>query len=144
MILFLAVALAAAAQPDPVAAARPAIDKANDEWLPALKAGDADTLVAAYDEKGVFILPDGREIAGKAAIRQMYADGAGPGRKVLGGALHSDGAAAAGPDRVYEWGHADVQVAGPDGTARTQGGAYLTVWQREPDGAWRIVRNLVF
>src|SRR4051812_21872058 len=118
-----AAALAAAGPGDPVAAARPAIDKANDEWLPALKAGDSDTLVAAYDEKGVFILPDGREIAGKAAIREMYAQGARSGRKVLGGALHSDGTAAAGPDRVYEWGHADVTVAAPDGTPRQQGGA---------------------
>jgi ketosteroid isomerase-like protein len=28
------------------------------------------------------------------------------------------------------------------GAPARSGGAYLTVWQREPDGHWRIVRNL--
>ena len=144
MSLFLAAALLTAAQADPVAAARPSIDKANADWLPALQAGDADRLVAPYDEKGVFILSDGREIAGKAAIREMYAAGAHSGRKVIGGALRSDGLAAAAPDRVYEWGHADVTVTGKNGIERSQKGAYLTVWQLQPDGAWRIIRNLVF
>src|SRR3569623_486631 len=134
MSLFIAAALLLAGQPDPVAAARPSIDKANAEWLPALQAGDADRLVAPYDEKGVFILSDGREIAGKAAIRKMYADAARAGRKVIGGALRSVGLAAAAPDRVYEWGHADITVAGKDGIERSQKGAYLTVWQLEPDG----------
>ena len=28
--------------------------------------------------------------------------------------------------------------------AQRSGGGYLTVWQRETDGHWRIVRNLAF
>lgn len=48
--------------------------------------------------------------------------------------------------QIAEWGQAWLELA-PEvkGEAPTRsGGTYLTVWQRETDGHWRIVRNLAF
>ena len=43
---------------------------------------------------------------------------------------------------AYESGDADVTVL-RDGVPVTNGGRYLTVWQAQPDGAWKIIRNIV-
>jgi ketosteroid isomerase-like protein len=41
-------------------------------------------------------------------------------------------------DFVYEWGRSEVTFA--DGQKATH--RYLTVWQRQPAGAWKIFRNM--
>jgi ketosteroid isomerase-like protein len=51
-----------------------------------------------------------------------------------------------GATRIAEWGHGWLELAperdgAPPGRS---GGGYLTVWEREADGHWRIVRNLAF
>lgn len=138
------VLLAAVAVPDPIADARPAIDKANAEWLPALRSGDAETIAAPYEDDGLFVRADGQVVRGRAAIRAMYAAGAAAAARITGGELHTDGTSAAAPDLVYEWGHASVNVRGADGRQQPQSGAYLTVWHKGRDGRWRIKRNLVF
>jgi len=40
---------------------------------------------------------------------------------------------------VYEWGEAKAHF--PNGKSVVD--KYLTVWQRQPDGAWKVFRNLV-
>ena len=89
-IALAAVAVPAAAAPNPLVEAAPFIDRANAEWGKAIIAGDVDTIVAPYADDGVFILPDGNAVEGKAAIRQMYA--ARPKRaQIVEAAATSDG-----------------------------------------------------
>jgi ketosteroid isomerase-like protein len=40
---------------------------------------------------------------------------------------------------VYEWGQAEATF--DDGKMLVE--KYLTVWQRQPDGSWKIFRNMV-
>jgi len=40
---------------------------------------------------------------------------------------------------VYEWGRAEAHF--PDGRKIVD--RYLTAWQEQPDGSWKIFRNLV-
>ena len=128
-----------------LAAARPEIDAANAAWLPGLRRHDAQAIVAAYADSGVFVLPNGDTIRGRDAIARMY-ESRFPlmgtvlsGEVVQGGMKLVDG-------RTYEWGRATLELSGraPRDPPRRGGGDYLTVWQRDAAGHWRIVRNLAF
>lgn len=132
-----------------LASARPDIEAANAAWLPGLRAHDAAAIAAAYADSGLFIAGDGTVTRGRAAVERMYAARFPRLREIRDGAVVQDGLAVAGPTRVYEWGHAWIELAPAAGAApgaapARSGGAYLTVWEREADGRWRIVRNLAF
>ena len=65
---------------------------------------------------------------------------------IRAGAVVQGGLTVLGPMRIAEWGNAWLEVAPETNGAMPvrSGGTYLTVWQRESDGHWRIVRNLAF
>lgn len=129
-----------------LASARPEIDAANAAWLPGLQRRDAGALAAAYADSGLFVAGDGKVTRGRAAVARMYAERFPRLRPIRAGALVQDGLTVLGPARIAEWGHGWLELAPErDGAppGRT-GGTYLTVWEREADGHWRIVRNLAF
>lgn len=142
-----ALALATAANAKPaglVAQALPTIDKVDADWLPAMKAGDAERLAEPYARDAVFVTPDGKAILGHDAIAELYRAGAASGRKVIDGGIHRLGAREGGGGMVYEWGRGGSTRVGPDGVRMTHEGQYLTVWKRDEAGAWRIIRNMAF
>jgi uncharacterized protein (TIGR02246 family) len=139
VLLFCVAATAVAVRSDD--ALHAAVRKANSEWAAAMKSGDAAVIAAPYTDNAVFVLVDGRSLQGRAAIEQMYREGFQKGgtassTKIQSRSLVRDG------DLAYESGYADVGVV-RDGTPVTRGGRYLTVWQRQVDGAWKILRNIV-
>lgn len=129
---------------DDLAAARPAIDKANADWLPAMKGKDAERLAAPYAEDGVFVLADGREIVGHAAIVDFYRKRLEGLAEVVGGGIHHQGMTLARDGLIYEWGHGGATTVDRSGHRATSDGPFLTVWKRQAGGGWAIVRNLVF
>lgn len=145
--MFAAIAFAAAlSQPDCEALkveARPAIEHANGDFVRALQARDAEAIAAAYADEGLFVLPDGKVIAGRGAVRDLYAAAAAATPPVLSGAIETEGLACGGRDLLYEWGRGRLTVRGPDGAETERGGPYLTVWRRIGT-EWKIVRNLAF
>jgi len=129
-----------------LASARPEIDAANAAWLPGLRGRDADAIAAAYADSGLFVAGDGAVTRGRAAVARMYAARFPRLPAIRGGAVVQDGLTVLGPARIAEWGHAWLELApARDGEPpRRSGGTYLTVWEREADGHWRIARNLAF
>ena len=129
-----------------LASARPEIDAANAAWLPALQQHDADAITAAYSDSGLFVAGDGTVTRGRAAVARMYTARFPRLRPIRAGAVVQDGLTVLGPTRIAEWGHGWLELA-PERDGAPPGrslGTYLTVWQREADGHWRIVRNLAF
>ena len=126
-----------------VASARPTIDAADNEWLPAMQAHDAAKIAAPYARDALFILADGKTVRGQGAIREMYQAGFRKPGKIVSGRLVQDGLVAAG-SLIYEWGHARLVIDRGNGKPAVSAGKYLTVWQRDPSGRWQIIRNLVF
>ena len=126
-----------------LASARPQIEAANAAWLPGLRNRDAKAIVDAYADSGVFVTTQGEAIRGRDAIARMYESRFPLLGAILGGEVVQEGMAVVG-DRIYEWGHASLEMAGraPGDPPRRSGSAYLTVWQRDAAGRWRIVRNL--
>ena len=129
-----------------LASARPEIMEANAAWLPGLRHRDAEAIAAAYADSGLFIGPDGVVTRGRDAVRAMYVARFPRLREILAGGVVQDGITVAGPDLVYEWGHGWIEMMSstPAGPPVRSGGGYLTVWQRQPNGHWRIIRNLAF
>jgi uncharacterized protein (TIGR02246 family) len=122
--------------------ARATIARANDDWLAAMKRQDAKTIVEPYADEAVFVMPSGETVKGKPAIEQLMQTRFGKSGRVIGGTLQQDNLVAAG-SMIYEWGHADLEIAGGAGKPPSHSaGRYLTVWKRDASGRWRIIRNL--
>ena len=122
--------------------ARAAIERENDEWLPAMMRQDARAIAEVYADDGVFVLPSGDSVKGRAAIEQLMRDRFSRSGPVVGGTLTQDNLVAAG-SMIYEWGHAEIAMGGGGNLSASRVSArYLTVWQRDASGRWRIIRNL--
>jgi ketosteroid isomerase-like protein len=128
-----------AGQSGPVAmSARAGIDAGNQAWIDGVKAGDISLISATYAEDAVDCGPTGECIRGRSAIEQhMRADLASTGR-ARSAAVKSMGSSQQG-SFVYEWGQAEATFG--DGKKLVE--KYLTAWQRQPDGSWKIFRNMV-
>jgi uncharacterized protein (TIGR02246 family) len=127
-----------------LASAKADIDAANQAWLPGLRNRDAQSIVAAYADDGLFIAHDGTATRGREAIAAMYTQRFTRLREILGGGVVPDGLTVVSPALIYEWGHAWIEMAPEKAGQPTvrSGGSYLTVWQRGDDGHWRITRNI--
>ena len=128
-------------QADIPAAARDTIAAANADWIPALKKHDANAIAAPYAEDGVFVTATGDVFKGRAAVAQLMRDRCAQIGTVLGGSLVQDALTRQG-SLIYEWGHADVEIARAGAAPQHSRGRYLTVWRQGPGGRWEIARNL--
>lgn len=118
--------------------ARAGIDAGNQAWVDGVKTGDVVRILATYAENSVDCGPKGDCFIGLAQIGQhMKAQLAASGH-ARSAAAHTWGATQHG-DFVYEWGQAEADFEHGGDVAET----YLTVWQKQPDGSWKILRNLV-
>lgn len=118
-----------------------AIEKANSEFVSAMKTGDAATIAAPYAENASFIMIDGSCIQGRTEIEKMYRDrfarfGLAQSTKIDSKKLIVDG------DLAYESGYGEIGLL-RDGKLSVKGGRFLTVWQRQAVGDWKILRNVV-
>ncbi len=123
------------------AAARTIIAKANADWMDGMKRRDVEAVVAAYDADAVFVTATGESVRGRSAIAQLMRDRFATLGRVTGGRIVQDGITAVGTT-IYEWGHAELEVAESGRAAAETRGRYLTVWRKDGTGRWLIVRNL--
>jgi uncharacterized protein (TIGR02246 family) len=131
----------APAPEDLLAAARPTIEAANADWVPAMKRKDARAIASFYAPDGVLVGPSGKTVQGPEAVEKLYADSMAKGFRFVRGGLVQDGVVLVPGPLIYEWGHADVDIE-RDGKVVHNAGNYLTVWKRDAFGAWKISRNL--
>jgi uncharacterized protein (TIGR02246 family) len=118
-----------------------AVRKANAEWAAAMKTGDAAVIAAPYADHAVFVGIDGSCIQGRDAIEKMYRErfaqaGVASSTRIDSKHLIVDG------DLAYESGYGEMGVT-KAGKLTVKGGRYLTIWQRQADGKWKIIRNVV-
>jgi len=126
---------------DLLAQARPTIEAANADWVPAMKRKDAKAIASFYAEDGVLVAPNGKSLQGREAVEASYAKGMTASFRFVGGGIVQDGVVLVPGPLIYEWGHADIEVE-RDGKVIHSAGNYLTVWKRNADGRWEISRNL--
>jgi uncharacterized protein (TIGR02246 family) len=122
----------------PTASARVAIDAGNQAWIDGIKAGDMQRIAATYTEDAVDCGRTGECIRGRSQIeRHMTAqlESLGQARSA---AVKTQGSTEQG-SFVYEWGEAEATFSGGKRLMER----YLTAWQAQPDGTWKIFRNMV-
>ena len=139
-----ALAAPAAAQPaDPEAlmrqaiADREAIAAASLAFSDAYVRNDMEALGRLYTEH-VVLLPPGQEIRGREAAARYFAWP--PGHRQIEHSMYPKEVVVLG-DVATDYG-IWRSIFERDGVRSTASGTYLVVWLREPDGAWRIDRDM--
>ena len=118
-----------------------AITKAGSDFDVAMTKGDVASIVAPYTQDAVFVSIDGTTFRGLAQIEQLYRDRFAKGPPVLESKIESEEVMVDG-DLAYERGRgAFTRLV--DGKHKEDWARFLTIWQRQPNGDWKIVRNIV-
>lgn len=117
------------------------VRKANSEWVEAMKVGEAAVIAAAFADEAVFTLTNGSSFVGRSAIEQMFKSrfdkvGFANATAIETTKLELEG------DLAYERGTADIETL-QDGKRVRSHARYSTIWQRQANGDWLILRNLV-
>jgi len=121
--------------------ARQAIDRANADWLDAMKREDATAIAEPYDDAGVFVTGTGESVVGRPAIALLMRQRFAKEGRLLDGEIADDGVTQVG-SQVYEWGHVDLRLQGTGAASTRVKGRFLTVWSLDAGGRWKILRNL--
>lgn len=118
--------------------ARQQIDAGNQQWVDAMKQGNVALLVPGNTVDTVDCSPEGNCITGRSALGQHMKKEMAKLGKADSASVISRGAVQQGR-YVYEWGEAKAHF--PNGRSILD--RYLTVWQKQADGSWKVFRNLV-
>ena len=119
------------------AAARAGIGAGNARWIAAFKRGDAGAVAALFAEDAVQFRRSGAVARGRAAIQSGFT------------ALFRDNGSADATittanvwlvdQRVYETGKFTFTFHPAGKAPVTNAGRYVTIWERQADGSWKIV-----
>jgi ketosteroid isomerase-like protein len=119
-------------------AARRQIDAGNQAWIDGVKQGNTAMIAATYTHDAVDCGPAGDCIRGRSAIEAHMKEEKAKYGKASSASVTSVGSVQQGRF-VYEWGQAEANFPGGKKVVER----YLTAWRQEPDGSWKIFRNLV-
>ena len=120
------------------AASRRAVQEADRELSRASGSRNIDAFIALLDTDTVFVSESGPPARGREAVRAKWApffDPAGPSLtwEPYEGLVSSQG------DLGYTRGKFLFQGKDAAGKPVTDRGEYLSIWRKQPDGAWRLV-----
>ena len=121
-------------------AVRRAIDSANTKFLDALKRGDSATASSNYAPDAVVMFPNEEAWRGGDAVRKGFS-GFLSQAAVKEGKVNTDDVIVAG-DIAVETGHFEWTLVPKAGKELKDKGKYVTVWQRQADGSWKIIRDI--
>ncbi len=121
-------------------AERQAIDRVRDAHVAALNRGDADAWVALFTEDGVQMPPNASANVGRPMIRSWVEALLAPFR--LEFALAVDEVRAAGAWAFERGTYRIALMPKAGGDALRDTGKYITIYERQPDGAWRMARDI--
>jgi ketosteroid isomerase-like protein len=102
------------------------IEKGNAEWVEGYKRADAAMVVAGFASDAVnertrkYMETSGPAKTARADIADLVVSG----------------------NLAYEWGTSEARFAPKPGGPEKRAGRYLTCWKKQPDGSWKIFRNL--
>jgi len=118
--------------------ARRDIDAGNQTWVDGMKQQNAASIAATYAEDAIDCSASGKCIQGRVAIEQNIKKQMQQTGHAQSASVTSSGSVQRG-DFIYEWGQAKAEMENGTKVA----GNYLTVWQKQSDGSWKIFRNMV-
>lgn len=114
-----------------------ALRSADEQLQQAVAQRDLERIMSFYSEDAILLPAAKKLISGKAAIRDEWASILTIPGFANQSQLTSLEIARAG-DMAYTTGTYLSDLIGEDGKPVKEPGKWLTVWKRQPDGAWRI------
>jgi ketosteroid isomerase-like protein len=129
-----AAALPPPASPADAAAARAAIESANDQWLVAFRKDDGASLARIYAPDASLFPPTTASLEGRDRIVEYFRAQRKAG--MAEASLKTLDVVLAG-DVAYEVGTYGFRFGQTDGDASGDSGRYFTIWKAQPDGSWR-------
>jgi ketosteroid isomerase-like protein len=141
--VFVLVVAVAGCGPAPVDvdAARSALREADASYHQSLEAMDLDAWTSMYAPDAKLYPPNGPMVTGAEAIR-AFADQvrSTPGFRIS--VRPADLDVAASGDFGYTMGMYDMTMTGPDGQPVSDRGRDFHVWQKQPDGSWKVLIDM--
>jgi len=130
-----------AAPPDTRAADEAAIHAAVKEWSASAQAKDADKFASFYAESATVMFEDAADISGSASIREAIGGMMQDPNFALSFAADKVVVARSG-DLAYETGTYELTTSDAKKKPATENGHYVVVWQKQADGAWKVVQDV--
>lgn len=118
---------------------RAAIEAANAKFSEAFSRGDANALAALYTRDAIVFPPDSEAIRGNEAIGKFWKTTRDGG--VQSAVLTTDDVGTSG-DVAYESGKVTLTIKPEGKEATTAMSKYVVVWMRQPDGSWKMHRDI--
>jgi len=115
-----------------------AIHAAVKEWSASAQAKDADKFASFYAESATVMFEDAADISGSASIREAIGGMMQDPNFALSFAADKVVAARSG-DLAYETGTYEMTMSDAKKKPATEKGHYVVVWQKQADGAWKVV-----
>jgi uncharacterized protein (TIGR02246 family) len=128
-----------AATTDP-GAVRRSIDSLNADAAQALERGDTTAMVAHYTDDAIVMMPNMPAFRGRDAYRSGVARMLKE-MSVTDAAFTTEDVMVSG-DLAVETGTYAMTMQPRRGGAMKDTGKYITVWRRQSDGSWKIVRDI--
>jgi uncharacterized protein (TIGR02246 family) len=126
------------------AAVRRTIEETNARFTEAFKRGDSATVMASYADDAIVMMPNEEASRGREGVRKVFRDMLSQ-MTVKDFKVTTDDVMVGGDLAVetgkYEW---TLQPkANPNAKEVKDKGKFVTVWQRQSDGSWKIVRDII-
>jgi len=124
------------------ASVQQAIDQGNARFLDSFKRGDANALASNYADSAVVMEPNTPAWEGVAAIKQGFTQMMSQVSLVDAKLVTHDVVITLG--EAIERGTYQMTMHMKSGTAPdiTDSGKYLTIWEQQGDGSWKIIRDI--
>ena len=138
----LALAVSGCAPQVDVEADKTAIRDLTDvQWLNAEQAKDVDAVLSVFADDASSFPPNASIVTGKEAIRaRLSEEYSGPGFAVSWQTTKVE--VSRSGDLAYSHGTLELTVNDPEGNPVTDKGKWVTVWEKQPDGTWKVVADI--
>src|SRR5215469_3939406 len=140
-VLILAVMTSVIARAKSGSSAPDAIRNADAQWAAAAAAKDVDKSASFCGSDAAILVPNAPAAEGKDAIHKWFQDTFNaPGFKLTWHATHAE--AAKSGDLGYSTGKYELSYTDSSGKQVSDHGKYVTVWKKQADGSWKVVRDI--
>ena len=123
-----------------IAAARTAIDAANTDAMAALVAGDVAKWASHYTDDAILMFPNAPAMRGRAGleagVKAMLVT-----MSITDVKFSTEDVLLSG-DIAVETGSNEITMTPTGGKPMVDKGKYITVWKRQADGSWKIMRDV--
>jgi uncharacterized protein (TIGR02246 family) len=126
--------------PDPDAD-RAALNKLREDFITAFNSADALRIAATYSEDAVLMPQNQEPVTGRTAIETYYKGLHNQVNAKI--SLTSQELTMIGDDSAFDRGTYVMSIAPKaGGTPMEDAGKYLVILQRQPDGGWKVTRDI--